>query len=76
MTDATRASDDALRMRFADLERRHTAALAQRSRVALGSDDYVSIQKALAAMEVEMNLISGVLAERAGRGHVAVRGRE
>jgi hypothetical protein len=79
MTDvrgAEAATDEGLRTRFAQLEAEHRGTLARRPTVPLGSEEYVAIQRALGALEVEMNLISGILAERAGRGHVAVRGRD
>ena len=79
MTDVQRAeaaTDEGLHARFAQLEAEHRATLARRPSVPLGSEEYVAIQRALGALEVEMNLISGILAERAGRGHVAVRGRD
>ena len=79
MTDVQRAeaaTDEGLHARFAQLEAEHRATLARRPSVPLGGAEYVAIQRALGALEVEMNLISGILAERAGRGHVAVRGRD
>jgi hypothetical protein len=78
VTDVRRAEgapDEGLHARFAQLEAEHRATLARRPAVPLGSEEYVAIQRALGVLEVEMNLISGILAERAGRGHVAVRGR-
>ncbi len=79
MTDVQRAeaaTDEGLHARFAELEAEQRATLARRPTVPLGGEEYIAIQRALGALEVEMNLISGVLAERAGRGHIAVRGRD
>ena len=74
--DVAALSDDELRRRFASLQEEHRAAFARRSATRLGSDEFIAAQRAVAGVEVRMNEISGILAERAGRGHVAVPGRD
>ena len=69
-------SDDELRARLAELQTEHRAVIARRPTVPLGSEEYVEVQKHLAGIEVRMNEISGILAERAGRGFIAIRGRD
>ena len=76
VTDVAALSDDELRRRFATLQEEHRAALARRSGTRLGSEEFIAAQRAVAGVEVRMNEISGILAERAGRGHVAVAGRD
>ena len=74
-TDVAALSDEELRSRYAELQSQHRDAIARRADTRLGSEEFIAAQKEVSELEVGMNEISGILAERAGRGYVAVPGR-